>query len=314
MAVSAEQQGGRPRGPRTPREQSAAPRPQNVKELQKGSELFKAFALVGAAIALWFLGAQFYDEEYYVAEEGLGYWLGLVGGVLMLLAYIYSMRKHFRFLRFTGILSHWLRIHIWFGIIGPFLIIPHTTFRFESSNGTLAFISMSLVFLSGVVGRYLYSRVHFGLDGRRAHLKEINRMLGLEDGNTQSVLGNIPEVRDRLAKYEKMVMSREYGLFSAFRGMMQTRLGGQAVYMSARRNIRRFLTSVAQQQGWSASDVTNAERQLLRMLKEYLHALRTAARFKAYDQLFMLWRMVHVPLLYLLMISGVIHVLYVHMY
>lgn len=314
MAVSAERQGGRSGSPRTPREPSAPPQQRNVNELQKGNELTKAFALVGTAVALWFIGAQFYSEEYYVAEEGLGYWLGLVGGVLMLLAYVYSMRKHFRFLRFTGILSHWLRIHIWFGIIGPFLIIPHTAFRLESENGTIAFVSMSLVFLSGVVGRYLYSRVHFGLDGRRAHLKEINQMLGLDDGNAQSVLGNIPDVRDRLAKYEKQIMSRDYGLFSAFRVMLQTRFGGQAVYRSARRNLRRFLTSVAPQQGWSAADVANAERQLLRMLKDYLFALRTAARFKAYDQLFMLWRMVHVPLLYLLMISGVIHVLYVHMY
>ena len=317
MAVAAEQQNSPPRGPHAPREsksQSAPAGKSKITQLQNKSESIKAFALVGAAVALWFLGARFYSEELYVAEHGLGYWLGLVGGVIMLMAYVYSMRKHFRMLRFTGILSHWLRIHIWFGIVGPFLIIPHTTFRFESANGTLAFVAMSLVFLSGVVGRYLYSRVHFGLDGRRAHLKEINRMLGLDGDNTQSILANIPEVRDRLAMYEKMVMARDYGVFPAFRVMLLTRLGAHAVYSSARRNLRRFLLSIAQQQGWNAADVNNAERQLLRIVREYLVALRTVARFKAYDQIFMLWRMVHVPLLYLLMISGVIHVLYVHMY
>lgn len=293
---------------------SATPAPRPVRRLGGRKELFKAALLVLLPTAIFFVGREWYDETYYNAEDGLGYWLGLVGGVVMLLAYVYSMRKHIPGMRNMGALGPWLRIHIAFGILGPFLILPHTTFKFESLNGTIAFFSMAIVFLSGVVGRYLYSKVHFGLDGRKAELRELTQMYGLHDKERLSVLAAIEPLRARLIQYERIVMAQEYGLIPALRALVMTRLGGHTVHWGLSRKVREYLIPVAQQQGWDRSDLAIAERQTREMLRAYMMALMDVSKFKAYDQLFVLWRMVHVPLLFLLFISGVLHVLAVHMY
>lgn len=292
---------------------AAAAKPR-ARTLGGRGETFKAIALVVVPVVGFFIGMAWYDESYYKAEEGLGYWLGLVGGVLMLLGYLYSLRKHIPALQRLQKLSSWLKIHIAFGIVGPFLIIPHTTFKFESTNGTLAFIAMSLVFLSGVVGRYFYSKIHFDYSGKKATVRELTDAIGLYDKEQKSVLSAIAPVRDRLAEYEKLAMNQQYGVWPAIRTLWMVRIGGYTLYWSLARNMRSYLAPYAQAQGWSAQDVEVAATQVKQIVKRYIEALIMVAQFKAYDQLFVLWRIVHVPLLFLLFISGVLHVLYTHMY
>lgn len=303
---------GAPAQPVTAR--NADPVSKNGKGLGGKGELAKAFLLVFTSLGLYMSGDYWYDDSLYKPEEGFGYWIGLVGGVMMLLAYIYSMRKHMKWLRFSGILSHWLRIHIWLGIVGPYLIIIHTGFQLESQNAKYAFYSMVAVFLSGVVGRYLYSRVHFGLDGKRAQLGELQRMLGLDAKDQQSVFAVIPGVKEELDRLEKLVTFKQHGVWTSLRISWQARIAGIAAYHRMTRGLRAHLAPIAAQQQWDPKDLAIAERQVKSMLREYVTAVKTVARFRAYDQMFMLWRMVHVPLLFLLFIAGVFHVVYVHMY
>lgn len=285
-----------------------------LKRLGGRIEVLKAALLVVLPTLAFFLGREWYDESYYRAEDGLGYWMGLVGGVIMLLAYVYSMRKHIPGMRHIGTLGRWLRVHIAFGIVGPFLILPHTTFKFESLNGTIAFFSMAIVFLSGVIGRYLYSKVHFGLDGRKAELRELTEMLGLYDKERLSVLSAVEPLRERLVQYERIVLAQEYGFVPALRALVVTQLGGYALYLGLSRKLRQYLLPFAERERWDASQMALAEIHTRKMLRTYMKALMDVSKFKAYDQLFVLWRMVHVPLLFLLFISGVLHVLAVHMY
>ena len=50
------------------------------------------------------------------------------------------------------------------------------------------------------------------------------------------------------------------------------------------------------------------------MISTYLEAARHAAQFSAYERLFSLWHILHVPFVFMLVISGVVHVIAVHMY
>ena len=50
------------------------------------------------------------------------------------------------------------------------------------------------------------------------------------------------------------------------------------------------------------------------ILKRYLNLLAKMAHYNAYKQLFSMWRVGHVPLIYLLLFTGLAHVLAVHMY
>src|SRR6185369_11317560 len=56
--------------------------------------------------ALLLFGWQTPTERYITPQRGLGYALGIVGGSLMLLLFIYSARKHFRWLAFLGPTVH----------------------------------------------------------------------------------------------------------------------------------------------------------------------------------------------------------------
>ena len=49
-------------------------------------EFIFALAIIVVTITLFVLGNLYWNERYYTPEEGLGYYLGLVGGSMMLLA------------------------------------------------------------------------------------------------------------------------------------------------------------------------------------------------------------------------------------
>jgi hypothetical protein len=45
-----------------------------------------------------------------------------------------------------------------------------------------------------------------------------------------------------------------------------------------------------------------------------LRALQRHAQFATYERLFALWHVVHIPFVYMLVISAIVHVVAVHMY
>ena len=122
-------------------------------------------------IAALFFGWQHRDDNYLSAETGTGYTLGIVGGSLMLVLLLYPLSKRIELLtRFIPI-RYWFGIHMLFGIIGPVLILFHSNFQTGSTNSTVALTCMLLVAGSGIIGRYIYTRIHHGLYGTRVTLK-----------------------------------------------------------------------------------------------------------------------------------------------
>jgi hypothetical protein len=105
----------------------------------------------------------------------LGHGYGIVGTAMMLLLLLYSMRKRTRVFGKMGAVSRWLDVHIYFGIIGPLLIVLHTSFKL---NGIVAisFWSMVAVALSGVIGRYLYLQIPRGIRGNELNMQELEDM------------------------------------------------------------------------------------------------------------------------------------------
>src|SRR5579862_2139593 len=124
-----------------------------------------------AALLLWGMKAGI--DRYIAPQRGLGYWLGIVGGSMMLLLLIYSARKRFLWLSWIGTIPAWFRIHITLGVVGPVLVLFHTGFHFGATNSNVALICMLLVAGSGVVGRYIYTRIHSNLHGTQANLQAL---------------------------------------------------------------------------------------------------------------------------------------------
>jgi hypothetical protein len=113
------------------------------------------------------------DSGLLTPGKGAGYWLGIVGAVVLLMLALYPVRKRLRLMHGLGSVAGWFRLHMIFGIIGPTLVILHTNFTLGPMNSRLAVFTMLAVVASGLVGRYLHAHVHQGLYGRHTEVREI---------------------------------------------------------------------------------------------------------------------------------------------
>lgn len=99
-------------------------------------------------------------KRYIEPGEGLGLALGIIGSLMMLAVFSYSLRKRFRFLDKLSPLASWFNVHIFLGIFGPIFILYHSRFSLGAQNSNIALFSMITVAMSGVIGRFLYNRVN----------------------------------------------------------------------------------------------------------------------------------------------------------
>lgn len=243
-------------------------------------------------------------ERYYInAEDGVGYALGIVGGSLMLLLGLYPLRKHLRPMHRWGDVRHWFRMHMLFGIAGPLAILFHCNFGTGAINSNMALYSMLIVASSGLIGRYLYAKIHEGLYGRHVELGELRR--AWVDARTQLDLHahHLDAVGGALASYETPLQtlrgSAELGLLRLPLATWRRR----RIAVQARRMLRADPTLPAQ--GRDAA---------LDLLGQRLAAAAAVYRYSAFDRLFGLWHLLHLPLYLMLIVTGVVHVVAVHMY
>jgi hypothetical protein len=111
--------------------------------------------------------------DYWMLKPG-GSWgkaYGIAGTALMVLMLSYPLRKRTRTFGKAGTLRSWLIFHIFCGVIGPLLIVLHTSFKFKGLVA-LSFWSMVVVALSGVLGRYLYRQIPRARSGDELSLAE----------------------------------------------------------------------------------------------------------------------------------------------
>jgi hypothetical protein len=106
---------------------------------------------------------------------GQGHAYGVVGSILLLLLLLYSARKRGRFPESWGTPAQWLQVHICFGILGPLLVVLHTSFKVRGLVA-LSFWSMITVALSGIFGRWLYQQIPRNLAGGELTLQEIDAL------------------------------------------------------------------------------------------------------------------------------------------
>ena len=269
-----------------------------------------SFGLVAFAAAVWAVGT----SGAYESGDAIGYNLGLAGGLLMLLLLAYPLRKRVRALSALGPVKHWFSMHMALGIAGPVLILLHSRFHLGSLNASIAFWSMVLVAASGVVGRFLYRRIHHGLYGRKASLEELRARAGLGAEDVRSWIRFVPEVGDALEAFGRE--AERAAAQGPARPLGFLGLGWRARRMRLRavRALRRELPIVAAARGWDAAVLARRMSKGEKFARVYLAHAQGIAQFAAYERLFALWHVAHLPFVFMLFFSAVAHVVYVHMY
>lgn len=253
-------------------------------------------------------------ESYLTAESGVGYALGIIGGSLMLLLLLYPLRKRVAFMRHLGPVKFWFRFHMLLGIIGPICILYHANFRLGAVNSNVALICMLIVAASGLIGRYLYRNIHHGLYGRKATLKELaDDEIRLKD-RLDAALESMPALRHRLQKLRAWEPRPERGVFHELIRIMGFGLWTHWAHLALRLKVSRVLAVQGRARGWSARETKLKRREAGRYLNDFFTAVRRVARFSVFERLFSLWHLLHMPLFIMMAVTGVIHVIAVHMY
>ncbi|PKG99129.1 pyridine nucleotide-disulfide oxidoreductase [Paraglaciecola sp. MB-3u-78] len=253
-------------------------------------------------LLLLYFGWQIRDEYFITAQSGLGYALGIVGGSMMLLLLIYPLRKRFynsRLLIFST--RNWFRIHMMLGILGPLLVLFHCNFSMGSTNSNITLASMLLMVSSGLFGRFIYGKIHYGLYGNKIQLKELlhSKILAREqiDDAALSAHSLTPEQLKIIQHCEQKLQKVNTVL-----GSLSTSMSLSLTTRFAQRRIKREMKTAA------------VNTDTICHLLDYLQAVRKIANLAFYERLFSLWHLLHMPIFFMLVITGFVHVYAVHRY
>lgn len=287
------------------RETEAAPKPK-----RSASEL-QWYLLLAAVITLGWL---IRDYGLINPEEGVGYWLGITGGTLMLVLLLYPLRKRIRLLHALGPTKTWFRLHMIFGLLGPLAILYHCNFQLGSFNSQVALYCMLLVAGSGIIGRHFYARIHRGLYGRKTSLKELQQELAESVEKSHGLVALMPEL---VAKLDEMAtdlqgcqVTQSLGIGRSLRWTFTHSFMRMNLLLTARRELR----AAATQSEIIAGDYTRIRKTAARYIRDYTNLTGRVAQFSLYERLFALWHILHLPIFFMMVLSALVHVLAVHMY
>jgi hypothetical protein len=267
--------------------------------------------VVGGLIA-W--GRHAHLERYITPQRGLGYWLGIIGGSMMLLLLIYSARKRFAWLRWLGGIPTWFEIHMILGVVGPVLVLFHANFSLGATNSNIALICMLVVAGSGVVGRYIYTRLHANLDGKEDSLEQL-KAVGERLRSQTTSIAFLPGLIDAIDRVEERLIAPPKGFARRFFHLITGGPRGALARWQVHREIKHAMEKAVRQE--SALIARHAGR-IAEVARRYadrrLEAGRRVAEYQAYARLFSLWHVLHIPLFFMLLIAGVVHVVAINVY
>lgn len=286
-------------------------------ESSAASRVFKriqapiGFTLGALAIGI---GWQRSDTAFLTAEEGIGYALGIIAVICMLILLGYPLRKRVRIFRFLGKTKDWFRTHMIMGGLAATTALYHCNFQLGSFNSRVALFSALLVAGSGLVGRFLYSKIHHGLYGRKRTLKELLSQVRLTKPQGGQVVTFIPELMEKIVAFDRQVLVPPKSIVDCailpFQLSVQTRAASRELIKFARYNLK----EEAKTSPVVAEHRRKLERAIKRYVRSHLSQVRKVAGFTAYERLFSLWHIVHLPFFALLVLSTIIHIIAVHVY
>ncbi len=271
--------------------------------------------LVSIFIGIWVTGLLIYgwtnrNSLVINPETGLGYALGIIGGSMMMLLLFYPLRKRIKFLRNTGSVGFWFRFHMLLGLLGPVAILFHSRFTWGALNSAVALNAMLIVAGSGLIGRFLYSRVHKGFSGRKLEVRSLlTEMHDVIEGMDQyGQLGARTKIH--LQPFENAAVVAGSSFWNSASAVISL---GASTRMSQFR-IRQEAKTELSELGITGTQARQVKRGLLMGTGAYFAAVRRAGEYAFYDRMLRLWHILHLPLFFILVATTILHIVAVHMY
>ena len=254
----------------------------------------------------------FWQEQYFRTDGDLVYYMGLTGGILLLIAALYALRKRVKLFSKIGNMATWYYVHLTAGVIGPVLIIFHTSFSLKALNSTVALISMLCVIASGIFGRYIYTRIGYNLH------RQLIAIRTTEERLAESMLkyrgDEIEAVEKSLSILTASAITTPRTLFRAPARFFTLRARAAKCYIESAGKLSVLLKRRAIYKKWDKKRFRKELASEKKHLREHVNALVSIGQSHFYERLLVGWRIFHIPLLFILFISGSVHVLAIHLY
>jgi hypothetical protein len=281
---------------------------------RKFYERFGAQLGFGTALAALLLGWLGREGRELNAGSGFGLALGIVALTCMLAQLLYPFRKRLRFLTFLGPVKHWFRSHMIIGTVGPIAALYHCNFAPGSVNSAVALYSALLVAASGFVGRYIYSKIHQGLYGRRTTLQELLARVAAAKISEPRIAKFVPDLTKRLAEFDRAVLKPPSSLWGCMALPLRLAYVTRIERWKIMRFVRRRLKVESLRSPVLAQHRKGFEKITRQFVVTHLRAVRRVSEFIAYQRLFALWHVVHRPFFALLLVALAIHLYAVYRY
>ena len=228
---------------------------------------------------------------------GLGF--GVAGLAFFLFLWLYPIRKKVRWLKWTGPVGEWLRVHTIAGLVVPLLVAVHAGWRFEGLIG-LGYFSMVVVCLSGIVGRYLYTHIPRSRNGvelsreqvaneRRALVTEIAAATGLLPARVEAAL---------------TVDSRSYEGLGPLATLRQLAVDD----ITRRRAIASLESRLQRPQRGEVPLERGTVRQVVKLARREIALSQQSRMLEATRRVFALWHVAHRPFAVTALLAVLIHV------
>jgi hypothetical protein len=237
----------------------------------------------------------FNPDHVILKPSGLwGHGMGIIGSLMMILGVsLYMFRKRYRIFSRIGLLKHWLEFHIFLCTLGPILVLFHTSFKFGGIVA-ISFWSMVAVFLSGIIGRFIYIQIPRSIEGRELSLNEVRDMKGdigemlrnsiqLDEASFKTIVDSV-KVKTEFRQSNYFVRS--------FRKYVENRNTLKTIKAVIKKN------NLSKAQRLQVLDLVNNEMSLNNRIE----------RLQLMQNLFKYWHVAHLPFALVMLIIMIIHV------
>lgn len=273
------------------------------------------FALTISALCIL---AYWLDDPQEPANGGtlLGYTLGTIGALMIVWLSWFGIRKR-RYASAMGTVQGWLSAHVYLGVALLLVVLLHTGFQFSMNVHTLAFIIMTGVILSGIIGVIIYMRYPERMSENRGgnNRGELLAQLDDIDRRSRNAAAGLPEAYVEFV--EGTARRTELGrtVWQRLRRVDNSKAalpGGKLVDNAGQEAALDWL---AEQQS-TAADANRAAAiselsALIRSKRKLLRTLKEDLRLQAGIEI---WLYVHVPLTAALLIALPAHIVSVFFY
>ena len=216
--------------------------------------------------------------------------LGIAGSLIMLVGMLYPARRRIRLFANLGSQRAWFDVHVVTGIVGPLFVLLHTAAKLDNWV-SLAFWSMAGTVLSGLAGRYFFTRLPDWASAASLEILDVSRRLDLLRDRHPAVR----KVDEWFAHYQQQLQEQtSHGAVRSLGALVKDLVNAR----SRRADLVKRLDVLGPLLGGEC----------LRCGLDLARYERRRVIYPALDPICRRWKLVHVPLAIALTLIGGLHI------